>query len=294
MHNHSIDEAIAALAGRQYGVVSRDQLRRLGLGDTPVQRRLAAGRLHRIHRGVYAVGHRSLTQRSFELAAVLACGPGAVLSHRSAAKHWGLVNGAPKIEVTCKRTRPPSPSIVVHRSPLPSEHRVVRDDIPVTTVARTIVDLADVLTQPRLADAVNEAEVQRVFDLREVEQALERMPGRRGRAKLDRILADYTPTPFTRSEAERRFLKMCARNGLPRPRVNMNIAGYEVDFLWPEQALAVEVDGASAHLTQQAFQRDRRRDRDLAAKGIRVVRVTWRDLEEGRALAHQMKAILAA
>jgi very-short-patch-repair endonuclease len=294
MHTRSVEMAIAALASRQYGLVSRDQLLQLGLGNRAIQRRMAAGRLHPIHRGVYAVGHRSLTQRSSELAAVLACGEGAMLSHRSAAKHWGLLQAAPRIEVSCSRSRPPGPRIVVHRSPLTPEDRVVDEAIPVATVARTIVDLAAILTQRRLSDAVNEAEVRRLFDLHEIEAVLARVPGRRGRGRLDRVLAAWKPRPFPRSEAEHRFLELCERHGLPRPRVNTNFAGYEVDFLWPEAEVAVEVDGAHTHLTQQAFHRDRRRDRALAARGIQVLRVTWRDLEAGAELSKQLEAILAA
>jgi very-short-patch-repair endonuclease/predicted transcriptional regulator of viral defense system len=294
MHTHPIDAAIARLASRQYGVVGRDQLRRVGIGDTPVQRRLVAGRLHRIHRGVYAVGHRSLSQRSFELAAVLACGEDATLSHRSAARHWGLVPGAPKIEVTCRRSRPPGRGIVVHRSPLAPEDRVMKEGIPVTTVARTIVDLADIVTQPRLSDALNEAEVKRLFDLAEVERVAARLSRRRGRARLARVLAEWKPRPITRSEAERRFLEICERHGLPRPRVNTNYAGHEIDFLWPGRAVAVEVDGTHTHLTQRAFHRDRQRDRALAAQGIHVVRVTWRDLESERTLVRDLVAILDA
>jgi hypothetical protein len=294
MHTPSVDAAIAALASQQYGVLSLDQLRRLGLGKRGVHGRVAAGRLHRIHIGVYAVGHRSLTQRSFELAAVLACGEGATLSHRSAGRHWQLMKRAPRIEVTCRRSRSPAEGIVAHRSPLPDEDRVIHEALPVTSVARTIVDLADTLTQRSLEHAVNEAEVQRLFDLTQVERVLERLPGRRGRAKLERVLASWMPRPFTRSEAERRFLDLCHRHGLPPPSVNTNVAGHEVDFLWPTAAVAVEVDGAKAHLTQQAFQRDRQRDRDLATRGIHVVRVTWRDLDDEAQLAGQLRTILAA
>ena len=163
-----------------------------------------------------------------------------------------------------------------------------------TSVARTLVDLADVLTQRRLADAIHEAEVQRRFDLVEIQAVLDRVPGRTGEGRLRRVLAAYDAPALTRSEAERRFLDLCAANGLPRPETNVSIARYEVDFLWRRADVAVEVDGAAAHHTRRAFHADRRRDRVLAAHGIHVLRITWRDLtREPRALAEQLAAILA-
>jgi very-short-patch-repair endonuclease len=266
-----------------------------GLTKDGIQRRLKSGRLHRLHRGVYAVGHVALTQRSWELAAVLACGPDAVLSHRSAGRLWGLVRSAPAIEVTAPRSREARAGLVLHRSRrLDPDDRATRNAIPVTSVARTLVDLAEVLSTPRLADAVHEAEVQRTFDLQRVRETLSRLPGRAGEPRLRRVLATYDVPGITRSEAERRFLRLCAIHGLPRPEANVSIAGHQVDFLWRAAALAVEVDGAAAHHTRRAFERDRRRDRTLATHGIHVVRVTWRDLtHRPRALAEQLAAILS-
>jgi very-short-patch-repair endonuclease len=162
-------------------------------------------------------------------------------------------------------------------------------------VARILVDLADVLPERKLADAVHEAEVRRLFDLSALEQALSRVAGRSGRHRLGRVLTAYRgERPLTRSGAERRLLELCASRGLPAPRTAASIGGYEVDFLWPAAGLCVEVDGAAAHHTSRAFHADRRRDRELAALGIHVVRVTWRDLEGDLALlADQLEAILA-
>jgi hypothetical protein len=292
MHNHPSDEAVSALAGRQHGVVSLTQLRALGVSGAGVTRRIESGRLHRLYPGVYAVGHTALTRESRELAAVLACGAGAVLSHRAAGRRWGLVRHAPRVDVTCRRTRPPARGVIVHRSQLGAGERSSVLGIPITTVPRTLVDLADVLTQQQLGDAIHEAEVRRLFDLKAVDAALRRLPGRRGRHRLHRVLAGWKPRPFTRSEAERRFLGLCEEHGLPVPLVNISLHGHEVDFLWPDAGLVLEIDGAEAHLTRRAFTEDRRRDRELAVHGLTVMRATWADLEPGAPLFSQVAAQL--
>jgi very-short-patch-repair endonuclease len=295
MHTHSAEPTLGRLAAHQHGVVSLPQLRDLGLSDKAIHGRLRSGRLHRLYRGVYAVGHTALTPRGRELAAVLACGDGATLSHESAGHAWGLLRRANAIHVTCKRSRPPGPGIVVHRLGLAERDRVTRDGVPVTTVARTLVDLADVLPQDKLADAVHEAEVQRRFDLSEIDAAQARAPNRRGRHKLNRVLATWRPEPFTRAKSERLFLAICKRHDLPRPRVNTWIGEQEVDFYWPDHKLVVEVDGGETHNTRRAFLEDRRRDRRLAVMGIQVMRVTWDDLvRNADEVGVQVKAVLAA
>jgi len=186
--------------------------------------------------------------------------------------------------------------ITVHRSRrLHADDRAVVDAISVTSVARTIVDLADVLSERRFADVVHEAEVLRLFDLRRVEEALGRASGRAGRHRLRRVLAGWDDGPaFTRNDAERRVLELSRSHGLPTPQVNVLVAKYEVDFFWPDAGLAVEFDGAATHHTRRAFHRDRQRDRDLASQGIQVVRVTSRDLRgDSAALARELAAILA-
>jgi hypothetical protein len=173
----------------------------------------------------------------------------------------------------------------------PEDRDVVRG-IPVTSVARTLVDLAEILDEERLAQAVKEAEIRRVFDLNAIERAQERLPGRRGRRRLARVLAAYEPDlHFTRSRAERRFLALCERHGLPAPSTNVWIAGGEADAYWEDVRLVVEVDGGETHHTRAAFHADRARDRQLAANGIRVVRVTWPDLDNEVALAEQLRRI---
>ena len=291
---HSWDEAIGALAERQHGIVSLGQLLALGLTRRAIAGRSRPGRLIPLHRGVYAVGHTALTARSRDTAAVLACGPGALLSHRSAAHSWALLpSSSARIEVTASRGCKPKPGIAIHRSRLiHPDDRAIVNGIPTTSVARTLVDLADVVSERRLGDAVNEAEVRRLFDLGLVEATLARLPGRKGRHRLRRVLAAYRPDPsFTRSRAERLFLRLCADHALPPPGTCVSLAGHEVDAYWPDARLAVEFDSHAFHRTTRAFHEDRRRDRRLATLGIQVSRVTWPDLQEPARLAAELRAI---
>ena len=287
---------MSLLASQQHGVVSARQLRDLGLSSQAIYRRLQKRHLIRLHPGVYAVGHLALSPRWRDFAAVLACGPDALLSHRSAADLWGVRRTAsPRIEVTAPRGRRGPAGIDVHRSRvLHAEDRTAVNAIPVTSVARTLVDLADVLSLPALERAINEAELLGVFDLLAVERTLERLPNRRGRGRLRRALDLYIPTAaFTRSKGERDFVRLCADHGLPRPSANLAIAGEEVDLIWTDARLIVEIDGTAVHGTTRAFHEDRRRDRALATRGFQVVRVTERDLDDDAALAAEMKALRA-
>jgi very-short-patch-repair endonuclease/predicted transcriptional regulator of viral defense system len=293
---HSRDAALAALAGRQHGVVSGRQLRALGFTRDAVRRRVESRHLQRLYHGVYAVGHTALTPDSRRLAAVMACGTEALLSHRAAGSVQGLLSSSPQFEVTLPHGRKPKPGIVIHRSRvIHAEDRSEVRGIPITSVARTLVDLADVLSEERLAKAVHEAEVQRVFDLRAIERTLARLPGRTGRHRLRRVLAAYQPEPhFLRSEAERRFKQLCENHALPQPQFNVNLAGYEVDVFWEDVGLVVEVDGAHTHHTRRAFREDRARDRRLAGQSIQVVRVTPLDLDDDARLAAELRAVRAA
>ena len=282
-----------ALAGGQHGIVKRKQVRDAGLSRREIERRVEAGWLVRQYDGVYAVGHTALTYHSHLIAAVYACGEEALASHRAGGKLWGVLRGSQPIEVTAPRSREPKKGFVLHRSRcIHPEDRAVIDNIPVTSLARTLVDLADVLPERRLADAVHEAEVRGLFDLKQVERVLERLPGRKGRHKLRRVLAAYRDVqPFTRSRGERLVWATCNQYGLDKPRVNAWVHGYEVDFYWPEAGLVLEFDGGAVHQTTKAFYEDRKRDRALAAKGIHVVRATGRD--EPAELAKQLLAILS-
>jgi very-short-patch-repair endonuclease len=287
-----LDAIVGRLAGRQHGVVSLAQLRELGIARHAVDRRLQAGRWYQLHRGVYAVGHEALTWRSHLIAAVHACGSTAVASHRAAGALHGLLSSQ-RIEVSAPRGCKPKPGIAIHRPrPIRAEDRTDVDEIPVTTVARTLVDLADVLDDERLAKAVHQAEILRTFDLQSLEAAERRAGKRKGRHRLARVLAAYQPEPhFLRSEAERELKRLCESHSLPQPQFNAWVEGHEVDAYWPEAKLALEVDGAATHRTGWAFREDRRRDRALAREGVQVVRATWRDLHDG--LADELKEILA-
>jgi Protein of unknown function (DUF559) len=264
-----------------------------GLSKRAIERRVEAGWLVLVHRGVYAVGHIALTDRSYLIAAVCACGEEALASHRAAGKLWGILRGSQPVEVTGPRSREPGKGFILHRSRLiHDEDRTLIDNIPVTSLARTIVDLADVSSERRTADAVHEAEVRRIFDLGAIERVLDRLPGRKGRHKLARVLSAYRDVqPFTRSRGERFVLGMCEAHGLPKPRVNTWVDSEEVDFYWPEAKLVLEFDGEAVHRTTRAFHQDRRRDRSLAAEGIHVVRATERD--EAAVLARELEQILA-
>jgi very-short-patch-repair endonuclease len=272
-------------------VVSLAQLRELGLTRHQIEGRVATRRLRPLHRGVYAVGHEALTWRARLLAAVCACGPGALASHRAAGAIHGVLSFS-RIEVTVAHNARARRDIAVHRSRhIAAEDRTVVDAIPATSVARTLVDLADVLNERQLTRAVRQAELLKVLDLRAIEAALERVPGRIGRHRLRRVLVAYRPEPqLLRSKAERRIKQLCERHHLPQPQFNVQVSGHEVDAYWPEAKLALEFDGAETHYTRHAFHRDRRRDRALAVEGIQTVRVTWPDLDA--ALAEQVREIL--
>jgi very-short-patch-repair endonuclease len=274
---------VASLATAQHGVVARRQLVELGIGPGAIAHRIATQRLHRLYAGVYAVGHLRLGREGRWLAAVLACGPESVLSHRSAAELWGLLGpsrGAPDV-TTPKRTRTGVEPIRLHRARrLDPAEVTVESGIPVTSVARTLVDLAEVLAPDRLGRAVHEAEHLRLLDLRAVDAALGRVPGRQRAGALRRELEQRRPVSTIRSELERRFLDLCRAGDLPEPEMNshLEVDGQliEVDALWRDQGLVVELDGRAAHATARAFEADRARDAALTARGMRVVRLTWR------------------
>jgi predicted transcriptional regulator of viral defense system len=297
------EQLIAGIAERQHGVVALEQLAGLGVTEGAAQERRRAGRLHRVHQGVYAVGHPLLPPRGGWMAAVLACGPDAVLSHRSAAGLWGLrADTRSRVDVTAPNRRGRAPAgIDAHRDgSLKPDDRTVELGIPCTTVARTLLDLAAVVSERELRNAIVEAEVLRVFDLAAVEAVLRRSRRRRGVARLRRAIAQHDPRrERTRRELERRFLDLCTRAGLPPPHVNVPISldGEQVqpDFLWRASRLIVEADGRESHGTATAFERDRRRDQLLMRHGWRVVRCTWRQVTESPGeLKRTLRVLLAS
>ena len=279
------------LATRQHGVVSRGQLTELGFGRGAIARRRERGWLHPVHRGVFAVGHRSLTPFGRWMAAALAADGD--LSHRAGAALWGLRCGG-GLEVTVPTERRTRPGITIHVSALPPDERTVHKGIPVTTVPRTLLDLAAVLPRHGLERALHEAEFLRLGDPVPLTELIARHPGRRGVATLRTLVAagDLGAT-ITRSELEDRFLLFLDRHGLPRPITNVPVAGREVDCLWREERLVVELDGRAAHSTARAFERDRAGDRALLLAGHRVVRVTGRALAGApAALAQDLRRLL--
>jgi hypothetical protein len=278
------DPAIVRLAARQYGVASREQLLRLGLGRRAIEHRIERGRLHPVHRGIYAVGRPGLTAEGRWMAAVLAAGPRAVLSHTSAG---GLLALRPQVgsttHVTVPRRRRARHGLEIHQASLPADEVTVEAGIPVTTVARTLLDLATCLNRPDLELAVNEAERRGLADAPSLPELVRRYPRRAGLARLRSVLEDgWVGVGVVRSVLEQRFLAFVAELGLPRPEVNailrVDDGWVEVDCLWRSRRLIVELDGHAYHSNRAAYERDRERDRALAAAGWKVVRVTWRQL----------------
>ncbi|HZO35837.1 MAG TPA: type IV toxin-antitoxin system AbiEi family antitoxin domain-containing protein [Solirubrobacteraceae bacterium] len=292
------DVVVGRLAQRQWGVVTARQLIGLGLSRGSIEHRVRIGRLVRLHRGVYAVGHSVLRTEGRWAAAVLACGPGAVLSHVSAASLWGIrATAASRVDVSGARTRAGHPGIALHRPrSLSAEDVTVRQAIPTTSVARTLLDLAAVLTARDLERTLAQAELLGLVDRRALAATIARANGHRGAAILARALA--AGVDATASELEWRFLTLCRRSGLPEPRVNqwLTLGGGEeikVDFLWPSDRLVVETDGYRFHRGRLAFESDRARDARLTVAGYRVVRVTQRQLESPEAVIDTLSRLLA-
>ena len=279
-----VDEIIAALAARQQRVVARRQLLAAGLTTGQIRNRIERHRLFPLHHGVYAVGTPDPGQQGRLLAGVLTCGDGAVLSHRSAAVHHGLLrHKAGPVHVTIPRRRGGSKRarIRLHCSPsLLSLDTTRRHGIPCTTVERTLIDIAS--GDPKELDrAVEQAFVKKLIGRTRMAEALERATGRPGTTRLARALGGLLPQlPFTRSELERRFLKLLKTANLPTPVVNRREQSHRVDFHWPASHLVVETDGRGIHDNPYTFEKDRARDLDLELAGVHVIRLSWRQVTE--------------
>ncbi len=289
------ERAVLALAGRQHGAISWSQLARLSLSAGWVRRRVALGWLRRLHRGVYLVGPLEV-QHSRAMAATLAGGPDALLSHHPAAFLCGFCppsQGPMEIILPGRETRDRSgirTHTVAHLHPADATRE---QGIPVTSPARTLLDLATVLNARDLDRATEAAQVQRRVTPHSLAEQFSRYPRHRGTAALRRSIR--TDPAFTRSEAEQRLLDLMRAACLPTPEANARLCGYEVDFLWRDRKLVVEVDGYAFHSSRSSFERDRRRDRNLQAKGYHVIRVTWRQLiGEPEAVIAALAAALAA
>lgn len=302
MQSRQRDRAVAGLAGRQYGVVGRKQLVSLGLSASAIDRRVQAGRLHVLEPGVYAVGHRVISREGRWFAAILKIGDGAVLSHRSAATLWGVQRsaGRDRIDVTIPRSSRSTPRVRRHHVRLGSDEVTMRSRIPVTTLARTLLDISAGTSVDGLEGAIRQAEYLHRFRLHDLERMLERHPGRRGARTIKACLRRLGRGPCgrTRSQLENKFAAFLSRTRLPNPELNalLDLGGskVEADCLWRAQRLIVELDGGETHGTRVAFESDRERDRHLQAAGWRVIRVTWRQLDEPAALLADLKRLLKA
>lgn len=301
MASAELQRRLAELAGRQHGAVARRQLIALGFGRRAIEHMIATGRLHPVHVGVYLVGHRAPGPHTRHMAALLAAGQGAALSHSTAALVFGLPPGAAagSIELTVPRqTMVRRPGLRVHRCAdgLDEADLTTREGLTLTAPARTLLDIAPRLDDRALRWAIEEARIRAIATTADLLSVTGRHPGRRGvaklRASLDAVAGDPT---LTRSEAERRLIDLVRRARLPRPRTNVDVAGWNVDLHWPEQRLVAEVDGFAYHGGRTAFERDRRKDADLQTAGQRVVRLSWRQVtREPAAVTALLARLLAA
>jgi predicted transcriptional regulator of viral defense system len=279
MRSHA---AVARLAAEQHGLVTHAQLLRLGFSTGKIGRSSKALRLHRIHRGVYSLGHAVLSDHARCLAAVMTAGRGAVVSHEAAAWLWGLLPACPKvIDVTVPQHGGKRPGIALHHSStlVPEEHgRFGR--IPVTALARTLLDLA-ATAPPRTAwSAIDRAERRDLLDLAELDAMLKRRKGHRGAARLRKALEIYRDPAFYRARSERLLRRLIKRAGLPQPAINTWVGKFEIDVYWEAERFAVEVDGWETHRTRKAFEEDRLRLEEMKLSGIDCVPISARRIEQ--------------
>ncbi|HEY3729294.1 MAG TPA: type IV toxin-antitoxin system AbiEi family antitoxin domain-containing protein [Solirubrobacteraceae bacterium] len=279
------DQKIAMIAAAQRGRISRRQLHAAGISDGVISRLVRRGALIPLLPGVFAVGHLAPIEFGRETTALLAVARDAALSHHTAASLWGLRPAGSDDGVVHVLVRGGSAScpdgIRLHRTRVLERQDIrIRYGLPVTSPARTLVDLAGGFTDRQLEFAFDQVITLRIVRQAEIVEAVSRMPSRPGRAKLLKLAAGERGAPtLTRSEAEERFLALIRSAELPEPEVNARIHGYEVDFLWREQRLVVEIDGYRYHSTRRAFEHDRRKDATLHAAGLGTMRITWRQLE---------------
>lgn len=275
------------LAAGQHGVVASWQLRNLGFTRAMIRWRLDEGRLYSREWGVYSLTP-SITGKGRLMAAVLGCGPEAVLSHNAAAAVWDIGPWPTgNVHVTAPSMHVRGARVVLHRARL---ERVVHDGFPVTTVARTLADLASILSLQRLEIAFDRAERLGLLDTDEVANEAK---GRRGATKVRAVLSSLTTPEPTRSRFEERLRELCKRHNLPLPAQNVSVAGEDVDAYWPESNLVVELDSWEFHKTRRAFERDRRKAAKLERAGVRVLRFTWSQVtREDAAVAATIRSAL--
>jgi very-short-patch-repair endonuclease len=282
-----------------YRVVSAGEMEAAGIPRGSIRKRLATGRLYLLHHAVYAVGHPEVSLHGHWRAAVLACGAGAVLSHRDGAELFGIYKGYRRaIDVTAPgRSRHRSERITVHRPrTLHDDDVTEREGIPVTTVARTLLDLAEVVPERRLRRAWDEAQRLDLFDLNAIEHTLGRARGRRGLKPLIKLVKEQLDAPHTKEELEACFADFIRDFRLPKPLYNAALLGYEIDALYATERIAIELDSFEFHgKTKAQHERDRRKQLDLQLAGYTVVRLTWRMLKDDPAkLAAEIQNLLKA
>lgn len=285
------DESLAALAAKQHGVVSRAQLLACGLTPKAIRHRVKRARLHEIHPGVYAVGHRLLSPRGWWMAAVLYGGEDAVLSHRAAAALHGLIDGSPsRIDILVLRTVARRRGVRPRRvRSIPAEDRATVDRIPCTSVARTLLDLASEADERTVDRALRRAEDRRVFDRFELERILKR--SRPGTLVLRTAMAVFAGDEQARRkmkhELELRFMELLRRHRFVLPSTNVIVVtpwkDHEVDTLWPDERIVIELDGWWTHRDRESFRRDHARSADLRATGYSETRLSWDQVVEQEA-----------
>jgi very-short-patch-repair endonuclease len=288
------EQELAALARRQHGVLSRRQLLAGGLGQRTIRRWVERGRLHLLHQGVYVFGHGGIESRGEWMAAVLACGEGALLSHRSAAALWELVKRprSRPLEVTAAAGRS-RPGITVHEGGIHRDDRAVVDGIPVTSPARTLFDFAEVADERRLGRAFEEADRLRLLDLKALEHVCARGCGRRALRPIRRLIEEAHTPVVTRSDLEERFALFCRERDIVPTVTNVKVLGHEVDAFWPRERVIVELDGYAFHRHRAAFEEDRSKDVARQVAGYRAIRITDRRLErEPDSVAAEIRALL--
>lgn len=283
-------ERLARYGRKQGGVISREQLDHCGFTPKQIRTMRERGQLIVLHQGVFAIGHVPLATRSHHIAGLLAGGRASVLTHHSCAQVWRLpVPPDRRVHIgVTKKKRRSSDVLAVHViNPLPLDDRRVLRGLRVTTVPRLLLDLADVLVDQAFEVVAAEACVRRLVDPSAVAKLVERSPGRRG----TRLLEVAGVVGRTRSEMERKLLRQLRAADLELPDTNVDLHGWEVDALWPALDLVVELDGWQFHDNRLAFRTDRRKDRALGRRGIRVLRFTWEDLVE-RVAIEELREIL--
>jgi very-short-patch-repair endonuclease len=272
-------ERLAALLSRQHLVVAVWQMKRCGYSEWAARRAVRTSEFERLYRGVLTVAGRRLTFKGRCMAAVLACGPEAVVSHHAAAYLHDL---RPMPQMAIDVTDPAHhrlDGVRSHISPLPPHQRTRIDAIPVTMLERTYLDYAEQANPRQLAAALQAGRRRDVLDLRTLKRFMAASPGRRGLSSLTRAIADLSDdSQWTQSPLEEQFLQLIRRTDLPRPQANVLIDGHLVDFAWPEHRLIVELDGFAFHTDREAFENDRARDNELQRGGWRVLRITYRRL----------------